>query len=170
VRKAVVVFGAVMVMGVLGVVAPAAFAPNANRAEALIRCPTNGGVIARNGPYAAWVTMCVEHLQNDVRAMAYVHCYSGSGDVACNWEFKNLELWRDYSSGPVRFKQGYAHATGVSNGYIAAQDHGWAPCPNLIVGGSWHSQSPAVFVRFPNGVLSGPRSVKGSPVVHQNCY
>jgi hypothetical protein len=168
-RRRISALAVVVVLAFLGAVAPSVVAPNANRAEALIRCPASGGVIARSGPYAAWVDMCVEHLGTGVRAMAYVHCYTASGDVACNWEFKNLELWRHPSGPPVLHKQGYAHKTGLANGYVAAQDHGWAPCLGTITGGLWSASSPKIYVRFPNGVLAGPRSQNGLAVVHQDC-
>jgi hypothetical protein len=172
-RKKLAVLGVTVVaLALLGAVAPSVVAPKANRAEALTRCGVgSGGVIARNGPYAAWVNMCVEHLGEGVRALAYVHCYTGSGDVPCNWEFRDLELWRGSPADPdrVRWVHGYAHQTGVRNGYIAAEDHGWGPCLNTIVGGIWFGQSPRIYIRFPNGVLSGPRSLTGASVVHQDC-
>ena len=142
------------------VVAPAIINPQAHRAEANVWCnPYNGGVIARTGPYAAWVNPGVEFSTGGARAMVYVHCYTAYGDVPCNWELRHLILERYLNArDPIVVRDRYAHQTGVANGYIAAPDS-WYPCPVS----SYHpacqylARSPDIYVRFPNGTLVGPR-------------
>ena len=154
----------VLALSVLLVVAPALINPQAHRAEANVWCsPYNGGVIARTGPYAAWVNPCVEFSTGGARAMVYVHCYTASGDVPCNWEFRHLILDRYLNAqNPIEVRNRYAHETGVANGYIAAPDS-WYPCPVYPYNPAYQylARSPDIYVRFPNGTLVGPRGSQG---------
>jgi hypothetical protein len=153
----------VLTLSAVGIVAPAVVNPQAHRAEANVYCDLwSGGVIARSGPYAAWVNPCVEFSTGGARAIVYVHCYTDSGDVPCNWEFRHLILERYLNGQTIVVKNRYAHQTGVANGYIAAPDS-WYPCPVYPYNPAYHysARSPDIYVRFPNGRLIGPRESRG---------
>jgi hypothetical protein len=138
-----------MLLGLLFAVAPAIVRPEANRAEAVLRCDLGTGsvqTIARRGPWAAKVLLCVEALGNGVRPGARVWCGTASTQVPCNWDFNPFQLIDETRL--VEYEE-RANEQGKTNGAYIATPH-WASRSVCI-----HAESNAfVKVRFPDGVLS----------------
>jgi hypothetical protein len=148
-RRFLVLTCVTALLGLLLAVAPAIVRPDANRAEAGVGCDSGETqVVARHGPWVAWVWLCVEVLGSGVRPGVMVWCATASGTNAlCNWDFSPLHLHNQLHN-VIRSERAYA--TGKTAGaYIATP--GWASRSQCT---SAYSDSPLLRVRFPDGYLT----------------
>lgn len=146
-RRLLVLSCVTALLGVVVAVAPAFVRPDANRAEALVACDKIDHTVARHGPWAATIWLCVEGLGSGVRPGAKVWCASQSDIVPCNWDFNPMHLHNQNHTAIVNER---AYATGKTLGdYIATP--GWANRSQCIEA---YSDSPLLRVRFPDGYLS----------------
>jgi hypothetical protein len=151
-RRFLVLTCVTAMLGLLVAVAPAIVRPDANRAEASVWC-ANGGpqTVARHGPWAATLALCIEFLGSGVRPGAQVWCETSSTQVPCNWDFRHMHLHNQNSTAIVNER---AYATGKTNGAWIATP-GWANRSQCT--SAW-SDSPDLYIRFPDGVLVGPQT------------
>ena len=162
-RRFLVLTCVTVMLGLLVAVAPAVVRPDANRAEAFVGCEDTGGgnfhTVAQHGPWEAELSLCVELLGSGVRPGAHVWCHTATSQVPCNWDFRHMHLHNQNTTAIVN-KQAYA--TGKTNGDYIATPAPWANRSQCVTA---YSDSPDLYVRFPDGALVGPRSVtwQGSP-------
>jgi hypothetical protein len=148
-RRFLVLTCVTALLGALVAVAPAIVRPVANRAEAVDVCEgfDFGQTVARHGPYAAWLQLCVEVLGTGVRPGARVRCGTASTIVPCNWDFSPMHLHNQNHTTIVNER---AYATGKTNDAFIATP-GWANRSQCIYA---YSDSPTMRVRFPDGYLT----------------
>jgi hypothetical protein len=149
-RRLLVLGCVTALLGVLVAVTPAIVRPDANRAEAFVQCedPVDyPQIVARHGPWAAWVDLCVEVLETDIRPGAEVTCGTASTLVLCNWDFSPMHLHNQRHE-VIRSERAYA--TGKTNGAYIATPH-WSSRSQCT---SAYSDSPQLRVRFPDGYLT----------------
>jgi hypothetical protein len=140
-------------LGLLVAVAPAIVRPDANRAEAAVLCEDAGSrqTVAQHGPWAARLDMCIEFLENGLRPGATVWCETSTTQVPCNWDFRHMHL---HKQGGTLIRNERAYATGKTNGAWVATPH-WSNRSQCVTA---YSDSPDLYIRFPDGALVGPRS------------
>jgi hypothetical protein len=160
-RRFLVLICVTAMLGLLVAVAPAVVRPDANRAEALTACEDTGTghhTVAQHGPWEAEVSLCAEFLQNGVRPGANVWCHTATSQVPCNWDFRHMHLHNQNTTAIVNQR---AYAIGKTNGAFIATP-GWANRSQCVTA---YSDSPDLYIRFPDGALIGPRSLtwRGSP-------
>jgi hypothetical protein len=162
-RRFLVLTCVAALLGLLMTVAPAIVHPDANRAEAAVRCdPVGSQTVARWSAWAASVVLCLEVLGNGVRPGALVYCETASTSVPCNWDFYPLDL-RNQNNTLIHSER--AHATNKTNGAYIATPH-WA---NTIYCNTGYSESPSMRVRFPDGKLSSWHTVEWQNNVGSPC-
>jgi hypothetical protein len=153
-RRLLVLTCVTAMLGLLVAVAPAIVRPDANRAEAFTSCDAGGRqTVARHDIWAAKVQLCVEVLGQGVRPGVKVWCETGSAtQVPCNWDFNPLHL-HNQRNDVIRSER--VHETGKTGGaYLATS--GWAYRSQCT---SAYSDSPQLWIRFPDGRLVGPQTV-----------
>jgi hypothetical protein len=140
-------------LGLLVAVAPAVVRPDANRAEASVWCEDAGSfqTVAQHGPWEATLTMCIELLGSGVRPGAEVSGHTSTTQVPCNWDFRHMHLHKQDGTAIVNER---AYATGKTN-YAWVATPGWANRSQCVTA---YSDSPDLYIRFPDGALVGPKS------------
>lgn len=155
-RRFLVLTCVTAMLGLLVAVAPAVVRPDANRAEAGVFCDDTGAgnhqTVAQHGPWEAELSPCVEILGSGVRPGATVWCHTSTSQVPCNWDFRHMHLHNQNTTAIVNQR---AYATGKTNGAWIATP-GWANRSQCVTA---YSDSPDLYIRFPDGALVGPRSV-----------
>jgi hypothetical protein len=150
-RRFLVLTCVTAMLGLLVAVAPAVVRPDANRAEANVTCDIVAQTVAQHANWAAKVLLCVEVLGSGVRPGVKVFCGTASTQVPCNWDFNPLHL---HNQRHTVIREGRVHETGKTNGaYLATPT--WA---NRSQCTSAYSDSPQLWVRFPDGSLAGPQT------------
>jgi hypothetical protein len=149
-RRFLVLTWVTALLGLLVAVAPAIVRPDANRAEATVYFDAYQ-TLARHGPWAAEVRLGVEVLGSGVRPGVLVYCVTATSSVPCNWDFNPMHL---HNQNATVIRSERVHATDVwINNYLATS--GWSNRSQCIKA---YSDSPLVWIRFPDRYLAGPQT------------